>query len=175
MSNQPARPPFIIHETQVEETSFSYPGSDEVHCPSRAIGRAAGLKRTGIHVERLLPGTRTSFPHAEEDEEEWVYVLAGAPSVWIDGVVHQLAPGDLVALPAGTGICHVFLNDSDKEARLLAGGEASKPHNRIFYPLDPQRRAQVGEARWWPLDETWRAVGSHDGRPRRRYSGGHLG
>lgn len=168
MANPSARPPFIVHESQVEETTSWYPGSAEVHCPSRAIGRAAGLSRTGIHAERLLPGTRTSFPHAEEDEEEWAYVLAGAPSVWIDGVVHELAPGDLVAFPAGSGICHVFLNDSDREARLLVGGEASKTTNRIFYPLNRDRRAQVGEARWWPLDDTWRAAGSHDGMPRRR-------
>lgn len=166
MSTKP-RPPFIVHETQVEETTFSYPGSTEVLCPARAIGKAAGLVRTGIHIERLLPGTRTSFPHAEEDEEEWAYVLSGAPSVWIDGVVHALVPGDLVALPAGTGVCHVFLNDSATEARILVGGEKSRPTNRIFYPLNPERRAQVGE-RWWPLEATWRAAGDHDGKPRGR-------
>src|SRR3990167_3048842 len=144
MTQTPARPPYIVHESDVAETTFSYPGSAEVHCPSRAIGKAAGLVRTGIHFDRLLPGTRTSFPHAEEDEEEWAYVLDGTPSVWLDGVVYALAAGDFVALPAGTGIAHVFLNDSDREARVLVGGEASKPRNRIFYPLNQERRAQVG-------------------------------
>lgn len=163
MSNP--RPSFIVHESAVEETAFSYPGSSEVHCPARAIGRAAGLVRTGIHLERLLPGTRTSFPHAEEDEEEWAYVVSGRPSVWIDGVVHALVPGDFVALPPGTGICHVFLNDSAEEARVLVGGERSKPTNRIFYPLNPERRPQVGEARWWPLEQQWTPQGLHNGKP----------
>jgi uncharacterized cupin superfamily protein len=167
----PKRPPFIVHETDVEETTFSYPGSTEVMCPGRAIGRAAGLVRAGVHVERLLPGTRTSFPHAEENEEEWAYVLSGTPSVWIDGVVHALVRGDFVALPAGTGVCHVFLNDSDVEATVLVGGEASKQSNRIFYPLDPQRRADMADERWWPLESTWTAQGDHNGEPRPRTAG----
>jgi uncharacterized cupin superfamily protein len=162
------RPPFIVHESDVEETTFSYPGSTEVMCPGRAMGRAAGLVKTGVHVERLLPGTRTSFPHAEESEEEWAYVLSGTPSVWIDGVVHVLARGDFVALPSGTGVCHVFLNDSDVDATMLVGGEAWKPSNRIFYPLDPQRRAQLAPERRWPLETTWQAQGDHDGKPRSR-------
>ena len=161
----PVRPSFIIHERDVEETTFSYPDSPEVHSPSRALGEAAGLKRTGIHVERILPGTRTSFPHAEEDEEEWAYVIEGTPSVWIDGVLHPLRPGDFVGFPAGTGICHVFLNDSATEARVLIGGEKSKPTNRIFYPCNTERRAQMEPQRWWPLDSTWAAAGPHNGKP----------
>jgi uncharacterized cupin superfamily protein len=119
----------------------------------------------GVHVERILPGTRTSFPHAEEDEEEWAYVIEGTPSVWIDGALHELRAGDFVALPAGTGICHTFLNDSEREAKVLVGGESAKAKNRIFYPLNPERRAQVG-ASWWPLESEWRPVGQHPGTPR---------
>jgi uncharacterized cupin superfamily protein len=167
MTDANQRPACIVHESAVPETTFSYPGSPEVHCPSRALGRAAGLVRTGIHMERILPGTRTSFPHAEEDEEEWAYVVEGHPSVWLDGVLHALSPGDLVALPCGTGVCHTFLNDTDVDARVLVGGERAKPNNRIFYPLNPERKPQVGE-RWWPLEEAWRAQGAHDGRPRPR-------
>ena len=163
-----ARPPCIVATAEVPETTFSYPDSTEVHCPSRAVGKAAGLRRTGLHVERLVPGTRTSFPHAEEDEEEWAYVVSGTPSVWLDGVLYALAPGDLVGFPAGTGVCHTFLNDGDADAVLLAGGEASTPKNRIFYPLNPERRAQMPAERWWPLEETYRRAGSHDGRPARR-------
>ena len=167
MSTAP-RPPFILHEADVPEEVWSYPGSDEKLCPGRPIGRAAGLVKSGVHVERLPPGTRTSWPHAEADEDEWAYVLQGAPSVWIDGVVYALRAGDFVALPSGTGVCHTFLNDSEDDARILVGGERSRPEHRIFYPLDRSRRTDVGEARWWPLDETWQPAGPHDGKPRPR-------
>lgn len=168
MSTPPPRPSFIIHQDDVPEEVWSYPGSDEQLCPGRPIGRVAGLVKSGVHVERLPPGTRTSWPHAEADAEEWAYVLDGTPSVWIDGVVHALRVGDFVALPSGTGVCHTFLNDSDHDARILVGGERSQAEHRIFYPVHQGRRAQVGEAGWWPLDEQWVAAGPHDGLPRRR-------
>ncbi len=43
------------------------------------LARKLGLGRIGIHHERLPPGRRTSYPHAESDEEEFVYVLEGYP------------------------------------------------------------------------------------------------
>jgi uncharacterized cupin superfamily protein len=162
----PPRPAFIVNADDVKERRGAYPGSAEKLSPGRALGRAAGLVKTGVHLERIVPGSRTSWPHAEHDEEEWAYVISGAPSVWIDGVVHALRAGDFVALPAGTGICHTFLNDSDVDAVVLVGGERSQPGHKIFYPLHPERRAQVGEARWWPVP--WEAQGPHDGRPRPR-------
>jgi uncharacterized cupin superfamily protein len=140
---QPHRPPFIISSSDVPEEPGQYPDSDEILSHGRPIGRAAGLQRIGLHVERVPPGHRTSYPHAEECEEEFVYVLAGEVDAWVDGHTHRMRAGDLAAFPAGTGICHVFINDSDAEAVLLVGGESSKPDNRIFYPLNPERRAQV--------------------------------
>ena len=38
-------------------------------------------------------------------------------------------------VPAGTGICHCFINNGEREALLLVGGEAPKPGSRIVYPL----------------------------------------
>ena len=35
-----------------------------------AFGRHFGFKALGIHHERLLPGRRTSYPHAESAEED---------------------------------------------------------------------------------------------------------
>lgn len=86
-----------------------------------SIGCLLGLVRIGIHHERLPPGRRTSYPHAESAEEEFVYVLEGTPDVWIDGTLLRLAPGDAVAFPGGTGICHTVLNNT--EVRLLVVGE----------------------------------------------------
>jgi uncharacterized cupin superfamily protein len=160
----PPRPAFIVSTDAVPEEPGQYPGSDEVLAHGRPIGRAAGLQRIGLHVERLSPGHRLSYPHAEADEEEFVFVLDGAVDAWLDGHLHPMRSGDLAAFPAGTGTCHTFINNGDEPALLLVGGEASKPSNRIYYPLNPERRAQVGEASWWadvPLGEQ----GGHDGLP----------
>src|SRR5438128_2025079 len=127
------RPAFIIASADVPEKSHRYPNSDEPMAPARAIGRAAGLLRIGVHLQRVPPGHRTSWPHAEEDEEEFVYVIDGEIDAWIDGTLHRMKAGDLAAFPAGTGICHTFLNNGDRDATLLVGGEAGKPDSRIHY------------------------------------------
>ncbi|MEZ4366212.1 MAG: cupin domain-containing protein [Kofleriaceae bacterium] len=148
----------------VPEEIDRYPGSDEAMAPSRPIGRVAGLLRIGLHLTRVPPGTRTSWPHAESDEEEFVYVIAGEVDAWIDGHVHRLRAGDLAAFPAGTGACHTILNDGDAEALVLVGGEASKRHNRLYYPRHPERRAQLPWSQWWD-DVPARAQGPHPGTP----------
>ena len=128
------------------------------------LGRRLGLTRIGIHHERLPPGRRTSYPHAEGAEEEFVFVLEGRPDVWIDGNLHPLAPGDAVAFPAGTGISHTFLNNTADEVRLLVVGEASKPENRIRYPLN-EAYEKTRQDRW--ADAPARPLGAHDGRARK--------
>ncbi|WP_394830200.1 cupin domain-containing protein [Pendulispora rubella] len=164
MSSAIRRPPFIISAADVPEETHRYPRSDEPMAPSRAMGRAAGLLKIGLHLQRVPPGYRISWPHAESQEEEFVYVLQGEVDAWIDGDLHRMRAGDLAAFPSGTGICHTFLNDGPAEATLLVGGEASKSDNRILYPLHPQRRDDMPWSHWWDAAPA-RAQGPHDGKP----------
>ena len=149
MSTNAHRPPFIVSAADVPEEPGRYPRSDEILSLGRPIGRAAGLARIGLHVDRLPPGHRTSYPHAEEDEEEFVYVLEGAVDAWVDGRLFPMVRGDVAAFPAGTGICHTFINNGTEEALLLVGGERSKATSRIVYPLNPERKADLSPEEWW--------------------------
>jgi uncharacterized cupin superfamily protein len=161
------RPTCIVSTADVQEEDGGYPGSDEVTGHGRPIGEAAGLQRIGLHIERVEPGERTSYPHAEESLEEFVYVISGTIDAWIDGALHPMKAGDLAAFPAGTGICHSFLNNGDETAVLLVGGEASRPDNRTYYPLHPERREQMAAGRWWDLAAPPQ-LGPHDGKPHRK-------
>jgi uncharacterized cupin superfamily protein len=155
------RPEFIRHWRDLEGADDSHYQCDtELMTIGAPLGRALGLTKIGIHHERLLPGRRTSYPHAESAEEEFVYVLEGTPDAWIDGHLHRLAPGDAVAFPAGTGICHTFLNNTADEVRLLVVGEATKAENRIRYPLNEAYEATRTD-RW--ADAPARPLGPHDG------------
>jgi uncharacterized cupin superfamily protein len=160
------RPPFIVATGDVPEHSHVYPQSDEPMGPVRSAGRAAGLVRLGINVQRLPPGSRSSWPHAESDEEEFVYVIEGEVDAWIDGELHRMISGDLAAFPAGTGICHCFINNGERDVLLLVGGEVAKDGNRILYPLNPSRRTDLKPGDWWH-DAPPRKVGGHDGLPDR--------
>ncbi|CAG9221124.1 Cupin [Paraburkholderia tropica] len=158
------RPAFIRHWTELEGPDDShYTGDTELMGIGAPLARTFGLTRIGIHHVRLLPGRRTSYPHAESAEEEFVHVLEGTPDVWIDGHLHRLQPGDSVGFPAGTGICHTFLNNTRDEVRLMVVGEVTKPENRIHYPLNAAHQATRDDG-WtdWPE----RPIGPHDGKAR---------
>lgn len=159
-----ARPSFIVSARDVPERTHVYPQSDEPMGPSRRIGHAAGLVRLGINLQRLPPGARSSWPHAEEDEEEFVYVLEGEVDAWVDGELHRMVAGEIAAFPAGTGISHCFINNGDRDVLLLVGGEAAKPHSRILYPVNPSRRSDMPASAWWH-DAPPRELGPHDGLP----------
>ena len=155
------RPRFIIDTHAVGEKDFAYPDSEERHAFGRAVGEAVGLERIGLHVQRVPPGRRTSYPHAEADEEEFVFVLEGEIDAWIDGRLHRMRAGDLAGFPAGTGVCHSFLNNGERDALLLVGGEKTRPGNRIYYPLNPERRSEEWPEEWW--DMSLDPQGDHDG------------
>ncbi|WP_418318328.1 cupin domain-containing protein [Piscinibacter sakaiensis] len=160
----PSRPSFIRSTSEVPEHTHVYPQSDEPMGPMRRLGKEAGLERLGVNVQRLPPGTRSSWPHAEENEEEFVYLLSGEVDAWIDGELYRMTAGDLAAFPAGTGISHCFINNGEQEAVLLVGGEARVPGSRVFYPLNPSRRQDMSPDDWWS-DVPARELGGHDGLP----------
>ena len=160
------RPSFIVSARDLSESAHVYPQSTERMGPVCSPGKVAGLVRIGINLQRLAPGTRSSWPHAEENEEEFVYVLEGEVDAWINGDLHRMVAGDLAAFPAGTGICHCFINNGEREVLLLVGGEAPKQGSRIFYPLNPSRRADMKAGDWWH-DVPQHRLGPHDGLPDR--------
>ncbi len=69
-----------------------------------------------------------------------------------------------MAFPAGIGVSHTLINNTDGEVRLLVVGEASKAENRIHYLLNEAYAAGLAE-RW--VDHEPRALGPHDGLPDR--------
>ena len=158
----PSRPPFIRHYLELRQPDdATYPNSDELLSIGAPFSKALGLSKLGLHHELLPPGRRTSFPHAEGHEEEFVFVIEGAPDVWIDGELFRLAAGDAVGFPAGTGIAHSFLNNTAQPVRLLVAGETAVANAKIIYPVNPEMRYRRD---WWH-EAPKQAIGPHDGRP----------
>jgi len=167
-----SRPACIKHWQEIQDADDSgYPGSAELMAIGSPFGRVFGLTRLGIHHELLPPGRRTSWPHAEKTEEEFVYVIEGHPEVWLDGHLHRLGPGDGVGFSAGTGIAHTFINNTDTDVRLLVVGECFRTDNQVYYPLHPDRNASIGDQCWAAAPKD--PLGPHDGLPDKlRQSGG---
>ena len=158
------RPATVKHWKELQEPDTStYPGDDEKLSISSSFAPAMGLFRFGVSYEILPPGRRTSYPHAEQSEEEFVFVIEGTPDLWQDGHLHRLGPGDAVGWPSATGVAHTLINNSTADVRLVVVGEPSRRRSGIHYPLNPKRNAEVGE-RWWS-EAPGHPQGLHDGLP----------
>ncbi|HWD29519.1 MAG TPA: cupin domain-containing protein [Rhizomicrobium sp.] len=140
-----------------------YPNSAERHGIDALYGRRARFSRIGVHAEVLPSSRRTSFPHAERDEEEWVYVVSGTVQCWINGWLHEMREGDFVGFEARTDITHAILNNSGEDAVLLVGAEAARSRNQFWYPNHPHRDKETGELFW--ADHPKAKLGPHDGLP----------
>jgi uncharacterized cupin superfamily protein len=151
----------IVRWARIEGAkAWQYPAHDEPMGLDAGYSSHFGFARIGIHHQRLPPGRRLSFPHAESAVDEFVHVLEGTPDVWLDGRLHRLHPGDAVGFPAGTGLAHTFLNNTGSEVRLLVVGDRGIKDAKIVYPLHPERRPMRTD--WWD-DAPERQMGDHDG------------
>lgn len=153
----------VVHYSSIERSEDNhYPNDSELMGTYASFAEHFNLTRLGVHHHSLAPGQRTSWPHAEADEEEFVFVISGEPDLWLDGHVRRLKPGDGVGFPSFTGVAHTFINNTDKEVRLMVVGEASRQRARIHYPLHPKRNAEIGRRHWH--DHPVRKLGPHDGK-----------
>ncbi len=145
----------------LEKDEGGYPGSSEKHGIDARFGRRARFSRIGVHLEILKPGRRTSRPHAERDEEEFVYVVSGSVDAWNDGYITKMDAGDFIGWEAGTGITHVIMNNSDEDAVLIVGGEAGRRNNQFWYPFHRAYNKEIGALYW--ADHPVPKLGPHDG------------
>jgi uncharacterized cupin superfamily protein len=158
------KPVFVCHwRDLLESKPAMYKGSDEPQGISAKFGRRADFSRIGVHVELLKPGRRTSWPHAERDEEEFVFVVAGDVDCWLDGRLYPMGEGDFVGWRGGDGITHVIINNGNEDAVLAVGGEASRMRSRVWYPFHPHRQKEIGENYW--ANHPVPRLGPHDGLP----------
>lgn len=96
------------------------------------LAEQAGLSQFGVHLERLPPGSRSSFRHWHETEDELVLVLEGE-LVLIEDQESILQQGDCAAWKAGQPIGHCLENRSALPATfLVVGGKASQ--GVVHYP-----------------------------------------
>ncbi len=85
------------------------------------LGRATGLKRTGVSLARVPPGKESFVYHAHQVEEEWVYILSGEATVEIDGTENVLRAGDFAGFPPSTA--HHLRNTGSVDVVYLMGGD----------------------------------------------------
>lgn len=96
------------------------------------LGDALGLQQFGVRLERLYPGSRSSYRHWHEAEDEFVYVLSGE-LILVEDKESTLRAGDAAGWPAGLPVAHCLENRSSGEATFLVVGTRSKS-DVVRYP-----------------------------------------
>ena len=90
----------------------------------------------GVNHVSLAPGAQTALRHWHEAEDEFVFVLSGAPTLIDENGEHALAAGSIVGFPAGVANAHHVLNRSGALAELLVVGSRRPGQETIHYPDD---------------------------------------
>lgn len=91
-----------------------------------------GLTQFGAFIEILPAGSKSSFRHWHETEDEMIYLLSGEV-VLVEDSETTLRAGDVAAWPAGLAVGHCLENRSGAEARYLVIGTRGA-RDVIHYP-----------------------------------------
>lgn len=114
-----------------------YPAPFAAPCTNKTRHRlavAAGLKRIGINLLELAPGTWSTQRHWHTKAEEFVYVLEGEVVLVTEGSEEILRAGDCAGFPPGDGDGHHLQNRSNAKARVLEIGTAGPKDDEADYP-----------------------------------------
>ncbi len=154
--------------------SFHYPSDNETFGEGFRITDKVGLKALGVNYEHLPPGRRSAFPHAHTHEEEFVFVIKGKPTLWMNGYTKTLEEGCFAAFPSNTGISHAIINETEEPVEYLCIGEtADFPDEKIIYPFNPLRNKECDRKGWFWKDAPKVEFGKHNGQSKIPFQG-HL-
>ncbi|WP_457797023.1 cupin domain-containing protein [Methylocystis sp. S23] len=112
----------------------------------RALGDVFGLKNFGVNLTRLAPGAQSALLHRHSRQDEFVFILEGAPTLVTEAGERRLAPGMCAGFPAG-GLAHHLVNRTDTDALYLEIGDRA-PGDGGEYPADDLEARLGPDGRW---------------------------
>jgi len=117
------KPATILRASEIETTARWYAQrlNPESRFRGTELARAGNLERIGVSIAFLPPGKDSFAYHAHDIQEEWVYVVRGRALALVDGVEHEVGPGDFLAFPAPQ-VPHLMCNRSSEDVVYLMGG-----------------------------------------------------
>jgi uncharacterized cupin superfamily protein len=112
----------------------------------RALGDAFGLANFGVNFTRLLPGGESALLHRHSRQDEFIFILEGAPTLVTDAGEITLCPGMCAGFPA-KGVAHHLVNRTQDDVLYLeigdrAAGDAGE------YPNDDLAAALDADGQW---------------------------
>jgi uncharacterized cupin superfamily protein len=112
----------------------------------RPLGDLFGLNVFGVNLTRLAPGAWSALHHGHSKQDEFIYVLEGAPTLVTDAGETVLSPGMCAGFPAG-GSPHHLENRGSADAVLLEIGDRGAG-DAVVYPDDDLAAAMGPDGKW---------------------------
>jgi uncharacterized cupin superfamily protein len=113
------------------------------------VGRALGSDLTGCSLYELPPGERAWPYHWHANNEEWLLVVTGTPTLRTPVCERELAAGDVVAFPEGEAGAHDVSNRSGQPVRVAIF--STMRHGASVYPdSDKLGAGPGGDRRYFP-------------------------
>jgi uncharacterized cupin superfamily protein len=112
----------------------------------RVLGNLFGLRSFGVNLTRLSPGAVSSLHHRHTRQDEFIWIVQGAPTLVTDAAEIALRPGMCAGFPAG-GTAHHLENRTDEDVLYLEMGDRGEG-DTVEYPRDDLLLVQpAGESR----------------------------
>jgi len=112
----------------------------------RQLGDAFELAKFGVNLTRLAPGGESALLHRHTAQEEFIYVVEGAPTLVTETEEVQLAPG-MCAGFAPNGVAHQIVNRTDADVFILEVGDRAAG-DVGSYPNDDLKAEMGGDGAW---------------------------
>jgi uncharacterized cupin superfamily protein len=116
---------------------------------SHWISEPGDLTQFGTFIEVLYPGARSSTKHWHSDEDEMVYVLEGAVTLFQGEETFVLKSGDAATFKAGEPVGHCLQNLSDAPAKYLVVGTRAGNDVCTYPDHDRVCRRHGGRSEWF--------------------------
>ncbi len=113
----------------------------------RTLGDLFGLKNFGVNLTTLRPGAESALLHRHTKQDEFIYIVAGAPTLVTDEGEIVLSPGMCAGFPA-TGLAHHLVNRSSEDVVYLEIGDRT-PGDSGTFPNDDIRADLDANGKWF--------------------------
>ena len=100
---------------------------------TKYLGAAVGSQKLYINIDYVKPGGKSAKYHSHSHQEEFFAILKGSGLLRFNKEEIQVTTNDFFAKPAGEGIAHQFINNSDDILIILDCG-TKNDNDEIYYP-----------------------------------------
>lgn len=110
------------------------------------LGDLIGLTKFGVNRTTLAPGGESALLHRHSSQEEFIFILAGAPTLITETEEIRLSPGMCAGFPV-PGIAHQLVNQTDEDVVFLEIGDRISG-DEASYPNDDLQATQKSDGGW---------------------------